>query len=471
MSSARPRHGAIASSAMRERHLPPGPGRFAFAQLREWIATPCDVLDACATRYGSAFTLRFPFQRPLVVVSDPEAVRRVFNIGFHAIDAGCTNEMLVPVVGAHSPVVLDGRRHLRIRRALAVPLGRTQVAASTAALERRTSRWLDGLPIGKPFAIHPAFEELTLDVMLEDVLGLTAGERTQAIRRDVRTLLALLARTTTTLAWMLIGRAPAFAALPTWRPVERLLARLDAALAGEIEAARERAARNEPAFGALDRLVRPFERGGDTLAPREIRDQLVTLLWAGCETTPNALAWGVHHLVENPTWIERIADEAGHAEVGPPRALDDVESPVTRSALDAVIRETLRLSPVITLAKRRLAAELRLGEWMLPAGTDVAACLYLAHRDPRRWPSPTHFDPNRFLASERANPFHFLPFGGGIRRCVGMHLALGEMRVVLGALCRRKRFRAAPGYRMRVARHTVAYLPSEGMPIVCDGDR
>lgn len=456
---------------MRERHLPPGPGRFAFAQLREWIATPCDVLDTCAARYGSAFTLRFPFQRPLVVVSEPDAVRKVFSIGFQAIDAGCTNDLLVPVVGAHSPVVLDGRPHLRIRRALAVPFGRTQVAASTAALERRTSRWLDGLPIGRPFAIHTAFEELTLDVMLEDVIGLAPGDRTRAIRDDVRALLALLSRTSTTLTWMLIGRAPAFAVLPTWRPVERLLARLDTALASEIEAARERAARAKPPRGALDRLVRPFERGGDALDAREIRDQLVTLLWAGCETTPNALAWGVHHLVENPEWIERIANEAAHAVEEPSRALDDAESPDTRTALDAVIRETLRLSPVITLAKRRLAHELRLGEWILPAGTDVAACLYLAHRDPQRWPSPTHFDPNRFLTSERANPFHFLPFGGGIRRCVGMHLALGEMRVVLGALCRRKRFRAAPGYRMRVARHTVAYLPSEGMPIVCDRDR
>ncbi|MFN7951102.1 MAG: cytochrome P450 [bacterium] len=456
---------------MLDRSLPPGPGRFSVVQLHDWITTPCELLDACAARYGASFTLRFPFQRPLVVVSDPDDVRKLFSVGLRAIDAGCMNGMLEPVVGHHSPVVLDGARHLRIRRALAVPFGRAQVSGTLDALGRRTRAWLEDLPVGRAFPVHAAFEDLTLDGMLEDVLGLEPGPRTAAIRDGVRELLALLSRTTTTLTWMLVGRAPVFAALPAWRRVRRLLARLDAALASEIVSARERAARGEPPRGALDRLARPFEIGGDVLTPREIRDQLVTLLWAGCETTPNALAWAVHHLVENPAWIERIAIEATDAGAALPPPPGSDEAPDRRPVLEAVIRETLRSSPVITLAKRRLATDLDLGDRTLPAGTDVAACLYLAHRDPRRWPDPTRFDPGRFLAAERSNPFHFLPFGGGMRRCVGMHLALGEMRVVLAELCVRKRFRAAPGYRMRVARHTVAYLPSEGMPIVCDGER
>jgi cytochrome P450 len=184
----------------------------------------------------------------------------------------------------------------------------------------------------------------------------------------------------------------------------------------------------------------------------------VTLVWAACETTPGAVAWAVAHLATQPAARDRLRAELASGSIGP----DQIAA---LPYLDATVRETFRLSPVIAFAKRRLRSEMRLAGHDLAAGTDVAACIYLAHRRADAWPEPDRFLPERFLDG-RANAFAYFPFGGGMRRCVGMHLATLETKAILSEVVANAALDLAPGQEVGVARGTVALRPRDGLRVV-----
>jgi len=207
----------------------------------------------------------------------------------------------------------------------------------------------------------------------------------------------------------------------------------------------------------LSLLVQARYDDGQPLEDQALRDELMTMLLAGHETTATALAWAVHHLLAHPEVGARLLDEL-HPRLAPHEV-------VRLPYLDAVCRETLRLTPIVPLVGRRLTRPMRIAGTPLPAGVVAAPCIYLAHRRPERWPEPARFRPERFLES-KPTPYEFLPFGGGVRRCLGMAFALVEMNIVLAGVLSRVELRAAPGYQVRVVRRSVTLAPSEGMPVV-----
>jgi cytochrome P450 len=245
--------------------------------------------------------------------------------------------------------------------------------------------------------------------------------------------------------------------LGRWSPWGHALAlrrRVDAHLRETI--ARRRRDDTTRGTDVLSMLVEARDDAGNPMRDEQIVDEMLTLLVAGHETTATSLSWTLWRLLSEPAVLARARDEALAANGS--------------NYLDAVIKETLRLNPIIPDVGRRLTRPMRIGDWDLPAGVAVAPCIYLTHRRPDLWPDAERFDPERFLGA-RPKPYEFFPFGGGVRRCLGMALALVEMRIVLSRLLVQVDVQLAPGYRPRLTRRSITFAPSRGMPVVVTGKR
>jgi cytochrome P450 len=296
---------------------------------------------------------------------------------------------------------------------------------------------------------------ITLDVILHTVFGLDEGPGKRALRAALLELLAIGSNGQTLLAAQQSNGTRAGA-------VARLFAareRVDRLLFAEI-AARRRADVTGRA-DVLSLLTQATYEDGAPLEDAALRDELMTMLLAGHETTATALAWAVGHVLGDPGVHARLQEELRGLGPGDPQQATKLEY------LDAVCRETLRLTPIVPLVGRRLTRPMTIGGVSLPAGVVASPCIYLAHRRAERWPEPARFRPERFLES-KPTPYEFLPFGGGVRRCLGMAFALVEMKIVLAEVLRRVELRAAPGYQVRVVRRSVTLAPSEGMPVVVE---
>jgi len=441
--------------------LPPGPTSPPLLQVLRWVQWPLPFLDECAQAFGETFTLRFPSAPPIVMFSDPDAIKTIFTGDEEDLRAGEANYRLEPILGKHSLLILDGREHLRERRLLQPPFHGDRMLAYGVVMRDIAAAAVDRWPTGRPFAVHPEMQGVTLDVILRTVFGVDEGPAKRELRAALLALLNLGANPQLLLAAQQSsngkggnGASPAMRFTTARERVDRLLF-------AEIAARRQADVTHRADILSL--LVQATYEDGRPLEDRALRDELMTILLAGHETTATALAWAVSHILAHPEVRTRILDElheTGPAPLDPQR--------VTRlEYLDAVCRETLRLTPIIPLVGRRLTRPMRIAGIDLPAGAVAAPCIYLAHRRPERWPEPERFRPERFLES-KPTPYEFLPFGGGVRRCLGMAFALVEMKIVLGEVLTRVELHAAPGYQVRVVRRSVTLAPSEGMPVMIE---
>jgi cytochrome P450 len=404
--------------------LPPGPAEPAVAQTIEWIARPTDLLRRSAARFGEPFTLRTLWaDAPMVLVSDPDTVKRVYAAPEDVLRGGASSTVLEPFAGPSSILLTSGEAHLRQRRLVLPPFHgkrmeehRETVAALAAA---EVARWEPGAPL----RTLPRMQELTLDVILRVVLGAPDPPLRAAIRAALDMSSSLPRLVALSIAPR--GSAP-------WRPFERAVARVDALL---------RAAIRRGGRGAvLDELI------AAGASEDELRDQVVTLLAAGHETTAGSLAWACERLARHPEVVARLRDG------------DD-------AYLDATVKEVLRLRPVLSITPRKVVAPFAVGGYTLPPGVHVTPCLYLAHRRPELWPDPTAFRPERFLDGAPA-PYSWLPFGGGTRRCAGAAFATMELHEVLRAVVRRFDLRPDHPAGERMRRRGVTLTPSRGGRVV-----
>jgi cytochrome P450 len=439
--------------------LPPGPAGSSFRHLLRWIRNPIGLMEEGARDFGDCFTVRFPSlpwlapNPPIVFFSDPAAVREIFTADNDRAHAGEANVDLAPLLGEHSLLLLDGPRHLRERRLMQPPFHGERMLAYGRVMQETTDLVVAGWPIGRPFPVRPEMQRITLDVIMRTVFGVTKG-----LDGLGAALTRLLDAGTNPLA-MLVPLE--LGGLTPRGRFARVAREVDAALFAEI--ARRRAGEGL-GDDILSILVAARDEAGEPMSDAELRDEMITLLVAGYETTATALAWAFHRILSTPAVLERIQAEI--AEVvgdGPVRP-----EHVSRLAfVDATAKETLRLNPVVPLVGRVLKAPMRIGGVDLPEGVVAAPCIYLAHRRSDVYPDPERFDPERFLGKP-ANPYTFFPFGGGVRRCIGMAFALYEMKIVLASILARVTLRAAPGTRVTVVPKTFLFAPSGGMPVVVD---
>jgi cytochrome P450 len=385
--------------------LPPSPRLPRLAQtILLWRRT-IPFLDWCAGRYGDCFTVwAAPFGR-LVYVADPGALKEVFTGDAEVFHAGEANGFLGPVMGPHSILLLDEDEHLRQRRLLLPPFHGEAVRGYEELIARLAAEEVERWPRGEPFAVHPRLRALTLEVILRVVFGVEDEARRAELRATLPAVVDLDSVT------QLLMVAPWLERVPPWRSYRRRVERVDLLLYDEI-ARRRRDPRLGERTDVLSLLLRAEERdGGEGLTDAELRDELLTLLLAGHETTATALAWAFERLARHPEVVARA------------REGDD-------AFLEAVAKETLRVRPVITDVARKLVRPAEVGGYRLAAGTLVMPGIALVQRDAAHWADPLTFRPERFVHGA-PDGYTWIPFGGGRRRCLGASLAMLEMRVVL----------------------------------------
>lgn len=438
--------------------LPPGPPEPAVAQTAQWIARPVEFLERARARYGDTFTMRLAGLEPFVLFSDPEAVKDIFTGPPDDLYAGEANAVLEPVLGASSVLLLDGKPHMAQRRLLLPPFHGQRMRAYGEVIRDATLRSIERWPRGRAFAVHPHTQGITLDVIVRTVFGVDEGAAMRELTESLRDLLERLANPFWLIRFMQVDLGPYS---PGGR-LARLLTSIDRQLYALIRARRaeDRAGRED----ILTMLLEARHEDGTPMRDDELRDELMTLLVAGHETTATSLAWTFHRLLDAPDALARAVEEVDRVFGGGPIDPERVRELVW---IDAVAKETLRLNPVVPLVGRRLQKPMRFGGVELPAGVIAVPNIYLTHRNPRAWPDPLRFDPSRFVDA-KISPYAFFPFGGGVRRCIGMAFALYEMQVVLATVLSRLTIRRPRGERVRLVRRSITFAPSGGMPLIVE---
>jgi cytochrome P450 len=378
--------------------LPPGPREPAALQTLEWVVRPTAFLRRCAAAHGEAFTIRLSFDdAPLVLVWHPDAVRAVYGASPEVARRGASPGPLRPVAGPHSILLADGEEHLRIRRLMLPPFHGDRVATYRAVVGEVAAEHVARWPRGQPVAALELMQELTLAVILRAVFGTDDPRLAADIRATLGVANSLPRAAAMSLAQRDLGpRSP-------WGAFIRRMAVVDEQLMALIARRRREGADGGDVLGQL------MAAG---LEDAELRDHLVTLLAAGHETTAGSLAWAIERLARAPDVLARLRDG-------------------DEAWTDAVIKETLRIRPVLTVAPRKLAAPLRVNGRELPAGVHVAPCIYLVHRREDLYPDAGAWRPERWLGAGAPESFAWIPFGGGVRRCVGAAFATMEMAEVL----------------------------------------
>ncbi len=436
--------------------LPPGPTYPSVVSLVHFAQRPLPWFDELAAKYGDPFTVKFPGMGDYVIASAPELIKQIFNGDPDVLHAGKANALLRPIVGQHSVLLLDGAPHLRQRRLLSPPLRGDRMAAYASLIAEITGATLDRMPVGKPFALHEHMQAITLEVILRAVFGLAEGARMSELRE---LLVAMLEPPPAIMAFVPVQYLDF--PLSPYRVFLRRRAAVDRALRDVV-----RARQAEPeriGTDILSLLLGVRDEHDQPMTEDELCDELVTMLVAGHETTATALSWAFACILEYPEVGARLAAELDGAR-GPTGAIDPA-SVAGLEYLDAVVKETLRLRPIIPDVVRQLQRPMAFAGYDLPAGVNLTPCIHLAHRRPETYPEPTRFRPERFLGA-KIDPYTWLPFGGGIRRCLGMAFALYEMKIVLAVMVSRARLDLAVPGRVREIRRTITIAPRGGTRVV-----
>ncbi len=388
-------------------------------QTALWVRRAQWMLGQCSRRFGDTFTLKIAGQGTWVVLSDPRDIETVFKADPEIARAGEGNRILEPVLGPDSVLLLDGRAHLRQRKLMLPAFHGRRMADYRELIASIARDEIERWPRGEPQRLRPRMQALTLEVILHAVLGVSDPARTEQLRHAIRRLLAMGTDPRWGSLFVILGPER----LARFGPFRRRRDPVDRLLYAEI-AERRRAGGDGSESGAdiMSMLLSARHEDGAPMSDGELRDELITLLVAGHETTANALAWAGERLARHPEVLARLAEEA--------RAGTGTEY------VSAVVQETLRLRPVISVVQRVLAAPFTVGGYDLPAGTVLVPALYLVNRRPDVYPDPERFDPERFLG-RAPGTYTWIPFGGGVRRCLGAAFAQFEMETVLHELAAR----------------------------------
>jgi cytochrome P450 len=407
------------------------------------------MMDRCAERIGEAFTITFaPSGMKMVLLSDPEAVKTVFTASPDVAPSATGNSPIAPIMGPSSVLVLTGPEHMRQRKLLLPPFHGERMREYEQVIVEATRRDMAGWELGSPMSLQPRTRKITLEVILRAVFGVEAGRMgplAEAIGGLVEPM-RLVTVLRTLMSWP-TGERPTGA-------VGQALDLLDERIYEEIERRRSEEDLQERS-DILSLLMQARDEDGQAMGATELRDELVTLLLAGHETTATSVAWALERLVRHPEKLRRLTDE--------------IDAGEGDEYMTAVINETLRVRPVVPIVVRLLQEDLRVGERVLPAGTRVAPSIYLTNRNPRAYTDPTEFQPERFLGSS-PETFSWIPFGGGIRRCIGASFAQLEMKVMLRTMLAELEPSLPPGRMWRAGewtrRRAITLVPAAGAKVV-----
>jgi len=441
--------------------LPDGPKSPRFVQLIQFITDPVTYLDKCAKQYGDIFTAQIGM--PVVMISHPQAVQEVLNSNaFHA--PGKANSFLKPIIGEQSMIMFSGERHKRSRQLLMPPFhgermrNYAQLICDIAA--DVASKW----SVDRPFVARSAMQEVTMRVILQAVFGMDDGPRLQQLRPVLASFLDITGSPLRATILFVKGLQQDWGSWSPWGRMKQQRRKIDDLIYAEIEERRLQpdASRTD----ILSLMMAARDENGQPMTDEELRDELMTLLFAGHESTATALAWAfywIHHL---PSVRQKLLQELDSLGENP----DPME--ISRLPyLSAICQETLRIYPVGTQTfARQVLAPVELMGHQLEPGTPVFASIYLTHRREDLYPEPLQFKPERFL-ERQFSAYEYLPFGGGSRRCIGLALAQLEMKLVLATILRDFDLVLAQKKPVQAKRRGVTLAPGGGVRMALRGRR
>jgi cytochrome P450 len=426
--------------------IPPGPRWPAAAQTLAWWSRPLPFFERCRARYGHRFTIRVLSTPPFVHITDPDEIKQVFTAPPDVLHPGEGARILEPVVGRHSVILLDENPHMEQRKLLLPAFHGERMQRLTGLITDVTEREVASWPRNTPAMLHERLQELTLEIILRAVFGLDPGPRLDALRTLLREMIEMGASP--------LSLVPALQRdLGPGSPGRRFHTVRDAIDRHVRELVEERRAESADRDDILAMLLTASHEDGSPMSFEEIRDELMTALVAGHETTASQLAWTFTLLARAPGAQRELA-----------RELDAGDGD---AYLLATIYEAMRRRPVLPNAEPRLTMqEVRIGDWTYPKGVVLGVNAYLVHHDPAIYPDPYAFRPERFL-DQAPGTYTWLPFGGGRRRCLGASFALLEMKVVLRAVLGDHLVRAVPGAGVEVVRRrSITLSPKGGARVV-----
>jgi cytochrome P450 len=437
---------ATMSRRDRKNLLPPGPRTPGPIQLAATWKRPAASLARLRQRYGKRVTVQLPFQPPFVILSDPGEIKELFTAAPETIHPGEGGRILGQIVGWNSVILLDEGPHLEQRKLLLPAFHGEQMKRLTGLMTELAEREVESWPTGAPVALHSKLQRVTLEIILRAVFGLEQGPRLDDLRESVTEVLSFSESPLSVLpAAERLARMSG-----TFRRFRAARERADGLIFAQIE--ERRAAGDDDRNDVLAMLLAARHEDGSPMAPQELRDELMTSLVAGHETTASQLAWG----------FERLAREPGVTA----RLMKELDAGEQEDYLTATIYEILRLRPVLPNAEPRLTKQpVTIGGFQYPAGVALIASAWLVHHDPEIYPEPYAMRPERFL-DKAPGTYTWIPFGGGRRRCLGASFALQEMKIVMRAVL--SRFALSPvGPRPeQTARRSITFSPTGGATVI-----
>jgi cytochrome P450 len=419
---------------------------------------PAASLERLRRRYGRRFTVQLPFAPPFVMLSDPDDIKELFTAPADAVHPGEGANVLEPLVGLHSVILLDEDVHLEQRKLMLPAFHGEKMRRLTATMTELAEREVASWPRERPVALHSRLQALTLEIILRAVFGLKRGRRLDDLRGSLTGLLAFSENP--------LSLLPAMQRVAGWTPPMRRFTRLtrrSQELMSELVRERRDAEQaGEPASDdVLAMLLLARHEDGSQMSAAELRDELMTAVVAGHETTASQLAWGFELLAREPAVTARLSAELDAS---------DGDGDGGRY-MTATINEILRHRPVLPNAEPRLTKRpVTIGGVPYPAGVSLVASAYLVHHDPGIYPEPYAFRPERFL-DKPPGTYTWIPFGGGRRRCLGASFAVQEMKIVLGAALARYELLPAAPRREHASRRSITFSPGRGATVIlrdCD---
>lgn len=427
--------------------LPAGPPLPTPLQAAIWALRPLELMDRCEARYGEIFTLRIRRGRPWVLLTNPTHVKQVFTRASELMGAGAgeANPLLEPLLGPRSVMLLDEPEHMGDRKRLLPSFHGGRMKDYGAMMSEIAHEKVAEWPTGEPFELWPRMQSISMEVVMRSVFDGIAPDRAELLRERIAGLTD----------WINQPRRLALLAAFGSRSItansgfRREMSKLESVVLDEVRLRRARgiSAEEEDIFSMLER---GHAESGEPASEEKMRDELVTMLSDG--PTATSLAWVFERLLRYPKKLARLREEVLRDEGG--------------DYLDAVVKETLRLCPAVPLVMRRLIEPMELGGYLLPAGTIVAPCIYLMHRRADIYPEPLEFEPERFLGGADAGAYTWIPFGGGVRRCVAASFAQLEIKRVIEVVLRELELRPASDGDEEAARSSVSFAPGGGARVI-----
>lgn len=402
--------------------LPPGPGGPGWMQSSKWMFRPIEFMERCRQRYGRIFTLRLGPKHNVTMVADPRLAKEVMAGDPAVFRAGDTNGLFRPVVGSNSILLLDGDAHMRQRKILLPGFGASHGAQFVDQVREITQDRLSTWKQGQRLKLQDEMEAISFASIMRVVFGDHNEDSHAELRRLIPEMMDRCDSPFTLMPWFrreLAGGSP-------YARLMKVIDEVDAILYETI-AERRADPMTQLRDDTLSLLLRAEHEDGSPLGDEEIRDEVLTMVMAGYETTTSGGAWALERLLRSPEKLERLTRE--------------VEAGEDNAYLDAVVKETLRVRPVVPVVARHLAEATELDGYMIPAGSTVMISIYLVHNDEETYPDPEQFKPERFLDGTPEGAA-WIPFGGGVRRCIGARFAELEMKVVLTQVLATAKLRA-----------------------------